>query len=286
MKSLFNLTEGPETRITSDLVSKDILGMYFDSFAFAPNSKFSKGLPGFDLIKSNESLGKFKVTEVDCKGRMYYWKLQNKSKTFYFISKARMTGTWSRVKARDWICEVTLTNDNESKKLYFNDLRHYGDLEVLTQSEFKKQYDVYGFDPLIDDVDKYFPLVWKKSRGTKNCVSKFLLDHTSFYGIGLYLRSEILHSLKYYPYQNVNTFSKNQILDLMKTAVKIAKESYANNGCVKLKYNEETFGGDYLAKLKVFGKPRDVDGNKVIITIGKNDKRSMFWCRDIQVRNE
>ncbi len=287
MSGLFNLTEGPEIRIIKNCLEKDILNKKIKGMKIAQNSKYYPNkIKNFDLFENASKEDLFTITNIDCKGRVFYWELQNKNTKLYFVSKPRMTGIWSKNKSKHWIMEVSVLSGETEDSVYFNDVRHYGWLEMHTELSFKKEIDKLGFDPLIDDLNKWFPYIYKKAKRSKNPIGKFLLLHEIFSGVGLYLRSEVLYNTKLYPYQQINTLTKAKLLEVCREVVKVANQSLRDYGCVDVTYDSNTIKANYLSKLKVFSKKTDPFGNKVIVTVGKSDKRSMFWCKDIQVKDE
>ena len=143
----------------------------------------------------------------------------------------------------------------DQSKLFFNDLRQFGYLEVID----KKKLDIimlkFGIEPLGDDFTLLIlnNIVENKKRNIK----ALLLDQSIIAGIGNIYADEILFSSKISPLRQSNTLNKNEIKKLYFNIKFILKEAIRLKGTTFSNYvDEEGNKGGFIEFLKVYQREK------------------------------
>ncbi|MCZ2224586.1 MAG: hypothetical protein LC122_13255 [Chitinophagales bacterium] len=276
------LLECPEINLISDLLKKDLVGkkiLRIELYDYYSNNKPS----GSDNFIHQNYLDNFIVKNVNSYGRLIYFDIENKLGQLHIISKLRFSGSWTRFKTKNVLMEIVL-DDNTS--IYFSDPSKLATVSFETKESLNKEINK-GVDPLKVSVVDYFDKIHKKARNTTMTISRFLFSIKNFYGIGHYLRAETLYRSKIYPYKYTQTLTREQLFTICNNLRDIATESYNNGGAQNIKYsNDIELSGNYRTQFKVFEKRYNDDNKKIIWTVGKKDKNPIFWCPEVQEKNE
>lgn len=275
------MPEGPEVRTIADWLKLQILNKEITALGYNSTSRYYKtGIVNHDEL---DKLLSMKITEVEAKGKKIFFGLENSNGDVAFlVSSLMMEGkwTWEKTKHSDLWFEV------ENKKLYFNDSRHFGTLEIfLSEEDLMDRISDLGPDLLNDDVSIE---TWKKkisevASGRSKKLQKiglFLMEQKYFCGIGNYLRAEILYAARISPHRLLSDLSNDESELLFKCCRKIILSSYNAQGATIATYRNPHGGkGDF--EVVVYNKTHDHDGNEVIgEDIG--DKRTTHWVPAIQ----
>ena len=169
---------------------------------------------------------------------------------------------------------------NDGSRLFFNDLRKFGWLKVLTKKQTRAELSSLGPEPLGKDFTlKYFINTLKK---TRRAVKTVLLDQAVVAGIGNIYASEALFEAEIDPRRQANSLSDQEITGLHQAIKRILLEAinYGGTSAADQAYiKPDASLGRYQDKLKVYQR----DGQKCyrcggIIARFKQNGRSTFWC--------
>ena len=275
------MPEGPEVRTIADWLNSQVLNKEITSLKYNSTSRYYKtGIVDHDKLNA---LLPMKITEIEAKGKKIFFGLENNEGDFVFlVSSLMMEGkwTWEKTKHSD------LWFETKDKKLYFNDTRHFGTLEIfLSEEELKNRISDLGPDLLNDNVSVD---VWKKkisevANGRSKKLQKiglFLMEQKYFCGIGNYLRAEILYAAKISPHRLLCEISNDESEQLFKCCREIIASSYNSQGATLATYRNP-HGGKGSFEVVVYNKSHDPNGNEVIgEDIG--DKRTTHWVPKVQ----
>ena len=139
----------------------------------------------------------------------------------------------------------------DGSKLFFNDMRQFGYLQLVTNKEeiVKK----YGIEPLTKDFTlENFKKVFKNRKGI---LKALLLNQNLLAGIGNIYADEIRFRAKVRPSRKVNTLNKKEVEELYKACQYIIKKAVEKKGTTFSDY-KDTSGkaGNFVQYLKVYGR--------------------------------
>jgi len=173
---------------------------------------------------------------------------------------------------------------DDGGKIFFNDLRKFGWLKLLTQKEVKKELSKFGPEPLKKAfTQKYLA---NKLGQTKREVKTVLLDQSVIAGIGNIYANEVLFRAGINPRRQANSLSDREITKLYQAIRKILSKAidYGGTSAADQAYVQpDASPGQYQEKLRVYQR----DGQKCyrcggIIKRFKQGSRSTFWCPGCQ----
>lgn len=177
---------------------------------------------------------------------------------------------------------VIFTFADESQ-LFFNDLRQFGYLKIVNQTELSKVLAKFGIEPLDPDftLEKWNDLL--KNHQTN--VKVFLLNQAIVTGIGNIYADEILfasHVAPTRPINSLTTSEKNAIYQNIKTILKKAIDYRGTT------FNDYVDGsgqkGSFIQFLKVFHKNGQPCPNcKTLIQKSRVAGRGTHFCPKCQV---
>ncbi len=173
---------------------------------------------------------------------------------------------------------------DDGSRLFFNDLRKFGWLKVLTKKQTRAELSNLGPEPLGKDFTlKYFINSLKKTRRT---VKTVLLDQAVVAGIGNIYANEALFEAEIDPRRQANSLSDQEIAKLHQAIKRILLEAinYGGTSAADQAYiKPDTSPGRYQEKLRVYQR----NGQKCyrcggIIARFNQNGRSTFWCPGCQ----
>lgn len=263
------MPEGPEAKIVSDYINKELANSSICSFECISEpykKKYAK------LVKEiNRYLPQY-FSQSFCRGKNTFIKL---SKGLYFSYHLGMTGYWSTKKSQHAHLKIT----TERSVIYFHDTRRFGNIKIITTELMNKKYnlnlDLLNSQQSIQRQSKYILSLIK----TKREVCKVLLDQRYFLGVGNYLKSEILYLSDIHPNTKWNKLTiKEMKLVCINTQI-CMRESYKYGGAqIKDFKNPNTSS---TLELSVYNKEITNKGHN-IIKQKTMDNRVSFWCANNQ----
>lgn len=143
---------------------------------------------------------------------------------------------------------------DDKSRLYFNDVRRFGWIKLMTGDEFVKFNGQLGREPLNSDFTlEYFNKVL--SLRPKTSIKQALLDQKYISGIGNIYADESLYLAGIKPFRKVKTLKPGEITELWRAIPKILKFAIKHRGTSFSDYVDargET--GNFIKYLKVYGR--------------------------------
>lgn len=262
------MPELPEVEtIRRDLVGATInkeiekVAVFNDKIVRNDNESFSLYLKG-KKFESIERIGKLLIFKIDSKnfllvhlkmtGQLIY---QKKDKILAGGHSLSQKGSvMDRVGGRlpNKYTHVIITFKDKTK-LYFNDLRRFGYLELVGGKDLKKIKERFGIEPLTDNfVLHEFD---SRIRKRKTYIKNVLLNQRIIAGIGNIYADEILFASGVRPNRRANKVQKSEIEKIFNQANIILDKAIEARGTTFSDY-VDTKGkkGGYVNFLKVYGR--------------------------------
>ena len=150
---------------------------------------------------------------------------------------------------------ATVTFKDKSN-LYFNDVRKFGWLRLLTNQELDEQLSKLNLGP--EPLSKDFTLNYLKEalkKKPKSKIKQFLMEPKNLVGVGNIYSDEVCFYAKVKPTHLVKTLKNKEIELIFKGIKKILQDSVKAQGTTFNNYrNAQGEAGLYSKKLKVYGR--------------------------------
>lgn len=171
----------------------------------------------------------------------------------------------------------------DNSRLFFNDIRRFGFLQVVGRSELEKIKKQFGLEPFSRD----FTLAnFKKALGSKKIPIKLaLLDQQKIAGLGNIYASEVCFEAKIKPHRRTADLSGIEWKKLFLACQKVIRLAIKNRGTTFHDYLDADGRAGYHAHfLKVYDRGgldcKRKDGGKITkLTLGG---RGTFYCQVCQ----
>ena len=164
-----------------------------------------------------------KIIKFTRLGKQLSLHLQNKLIILFHL---KMTGQLVLNTPNKYTRVIIKINNNLS--LYFNDLRKFGWVKVLTQNELVEAQKNIGIDILSPKfTSNYF---YQQIQSTSRPIKSVLLDQSKFAGIGNIYANDALFLAKINPTYPSNQISSPASNKLHQSIIKIIKESIVHGG--------------------------------------------------------
>lgn len=139
----------------------------------------------------------------------------------------------------------------DKSKLYFNDVRTFGYLQLITDQEKEKVLKKFGAEPLGKDFSvKYF---FGLMNNSKTNIKTLLLNQSLIAGIGNIYADEICHRAKVRPDRKVPTLTKSEITRIYNACKNILARAVEKRGTTFSDYVDAAGKkGGYYQELKVY----------------------------------
>jgi endonuclease-8 len=283
------MPEGPELRITTDFLKKNLLNEKITLKILG--GRYSRH-PMKNLKQIHFPL---KVSGIFVKGKFIYFTFFDTEITMWvtlgmsghFLITNDESNRYFTKKHNN----IALITPN--KTVFFHDYRNFGTFMFgLTKEEIEKKLSKIGMD-LLDLNVKFedFKEILLKKRSDK-LISEVLLEQRYFSGIGNYCRSDSLYLAKINPFIKVKNLSETELKTLFYWIRVVLFYHYDVNYGLKhkiihkkdLKYLPEKEGGDgksFNRQFVVYAQETDPYGNKVIRTKDKAN-RTIHWVKTVQ----
>lgn len=138
--------------------------------------------------------------------------------------------------------------------LYFNDMRKFGWMRVVSQVELDSIFKKYGFEALSPDFNfKSFKAILERFKNRK--IKQILLDQTLIAGIGNIYADEACFAVGILPTRLAKDISDTEIKKLLTHIKKILELSISKKGTSYNTYvNLDGGSGGFVPFLKVYGR--------------------------------
>lgn len=136
-------------------------------------------------------------------------------------------------------------------QLFFNDMRKFGYLKIVSKKDLEKILAEYGLDPLSSSFKlNNFREIFKNK---KTSVKAVLMDQKLIAGIGNIYADEILFQARIKPNRKVNTLKKEEIKNIFEAIKIVFKKAIKYRGTTFSDYVDASGNkGDFIRFLKVY----------------------------------
>ena len=262
------MPEGPEVKIASDYFNKLFSTSKQIKFEIISEYYHDKYSDVFNTISNNLKIVKSTYTI----GKNIFLDLENKQ---IFNFHLGMTGSWSNELVKH--CHFRVFDCN--KEIFFRDVRKFGNMKIITQSEFKEKHN-----PKYDLLNKSYNLkihlnyLETKIKSQKSICS-IIMDQKYFPGVGNYIKSESLYASNIHPEEKWGNLKEGVKVELIKIIQRVMNESYKSGGA-ELKDFKNPFNPSKF-KLQIYGK-KYTDKNNIVTSKKTSDSRKTWFCPKYQ----
>lgn len=147
-----------------------------------------------------------------------------------------------------------IINFNDSSRLFFNDLRKFGYMKLVSSSELDKIIARnYGPEPL--EKTFVFKDFFQKLQARRITIKAALLDQKTVAGLGNIYVDEVLFASGVRPMRLASSVKKEEAVKIYKNIKKILALAIKNRGTTFSNYVDSSGKrGNFSQKLKVYGK--------------------------------
>lgn len=172
---------------------------------------------------------------------------------------------------------------SDGGELYFNDVRKFGYIKLVSAKELDIAFTRLGLEPL----DKKFNEQALKEalvNSPKAKIKPALLDQTKVVGIGNIYADESLWRAGILPSRTVASLKETEWKALAKAIVGVLKLSITHRGTSFSNYRDaQGSSGNFLNQLKVYGRGgKECKKCGKILHKGKLGGRGTVWCEECQ----
>jgi formamidopyrimidine-DNA glycosylase len=171
----------------------------------------------------------------------------------------------------------------DGSKLFFNDLRRFGYLQVIKKEELIGVKNKFGIEPLKKEFTlENFIKIMRSSKNSK--IKTTLLDQKKIAGIGNIYADEILHHSKIRPDRLVRNLTNQDLKNIFLSTEKIISQAIKYRGTTFNNYlDAKGQKGNFVKHLKVYGrKGAKCYGCGVMIKKIKQNGRGTHYCPKCQ----
>jgi len=144
-------------------------------------------------------------------------------------------------------------NFADGSRLFFNDLRQFGYLEVVNKDRLKQVENDYGVGPLTSAFS--FQKLKKILASRKAPIKAILLNQKLIAGIGNIYADEILFAARVRPQRSAGSLNDKEIKKIFKATPLILKKAIKYRGTTFNNYVDSSGRrGNFSQKLKVYGR--------------------------------
>lgn len=266
------MPENSECRIVAEELREHLRDKQILSYKLGDKAKTT----GFDYLRcpahvlTVRSHGKKVIIELD--------------EVLLFASLG-MTGRFQFLEGNHSNISFAISDD---RKMYFDDTRHFGKIEVIKKEDEEKYLSKLGPDvlqhALTESISKK---TWRKlfkPKLLRRKIGDILLDQSIVSGIGMYMMTDILYLSKVSPFRLGNTITMDE-LELMRVkSHEVALKSYQHGGLTIRDYiSPNGRRGGYPTQ--IYGKTHDKNGYRVRDKKAGSGKssRTFHYVKQVQI---
>lgn len=267
------MPELPEVETIRKYLDKTISGKRIVDIEILSKKQFPDS-PG-QVIKT-------KILSVERRAKNLIIKLSNKKALFIHL---KLSGQliWeekAKVPAKSTRVIISLGKG----RLFFNDMRKFGWIRVLSQDQLDSELKRFGPEPFSKDFSiEYLKKIFKKS---SKPIKAILLDQEKIAGIGNIYANEALFVAGVNPLKPVNKLTAKEIGKLQKAILLVLKEGIKYGGSSaadRLYLRPDSSFGSYQQYFKVYQKDGQMCQKcKLIIKRINLGGRGTFFCPKCQ----
>lgn len=167
--------------------------------------------------------------------------------------------------------------------LFFNDMRIFGWVKVVGESEIKKEFEKYAPDIISDQVDEEYFL--KKLQKTSRIIKQVIMDNAVIAGVGNIYACDGLHDARIHPERKANQLTREEANKLLGALKSVITQGIELGGATIDNFrNVDGFSGGYQDVVRVYGKAGEACGQCAgIIQKKKIGGRGTYYCSNCQV---
>jgi formamidopyrimidine-DNA glycosylase len=244
------MPEGPEVKITSEILNSELAGQKVT-----------------EVTQDLSDLLNLRLLQVTSHGKKIFFEFES----LFLVSSLSLSGSWNFFELKHTKSIITF----ETKKLYYDDIRGFGDLEILSKTSFGKLEDIIADYELGPDVLKtklsFQEFKERISKHKRSTLFNLLTNQKFLAGIGWYLMNEIAYKAKLLPMRKVSSLSEEELLELYEAVYSVPLESYENSGVYLNPYGQKGFYQPH-----VYGR-KDPE-----VTRKKVNGRTLYYIESLQ----
>jgi formamidopyrimidine-DNA glycosylase len=243
--------------LSAKIIDKKIKNICIGKKRIVKNSsqKFIKTLTGNKFIKIDR-MGKLLIIGLQDNKQYLLVHLKMTGQLIYCYKGKYVAGGHSLPKIGDSLPNKyshVIFSFADGSRLFFNDLRQFGYLEIVDAKKLKKVKSKFGIEPLTNNFKlENFKVILKKRTAPIKAV---LLNQQLVAGIGNIYADEILFAAKILPTRPANSLRDNEIKNIYLAAEKIIKTAIKYRGTTFNDYVDAQGNvGSFVKHLKVYGR--------------------------------
>lgn len=291
------MPEGPEVRIVIDKIRYHALGHNLKEIIIDDSYSEKESLK--QNISNIANFLPSKLIDVCSVGKQIFMFLEN---GFILNSFLSMTGHWLYNKE---LKHTRLIFDFEYFKFYYDDVRKWGRLKIITFEQMNEKILDFRYDfmnivspqlhikneilsklssTFFDRItpEKFYDIINKTGKRSPNKeICLFLLDQKKISGVGNYIKSESLYLSKIHPHKTCINITKEEAINLYNAIIDVMRNSYIKNGLTLGDFITPDFECGYYDVI-IYGKENKLDQNGYKIKCCKDKDRKTFYVEEIQ----
>jgi formamidopyrimidine-DNA glycosylase len=179
--------------------------------------------------------------------------------------------------------EFSLIKENGQAKLFFNDMRTFGWIRLLTDQEVDQEYQKYG--PDIHSNQANLAYFYQKLQKTGRKIKQVIMDNSVIAGVGNIYACDGLNLAGIHPERPANSLSEKEVKKLLSSLKKVINLGIKLGGATIDNYkNVDGFSGSYQNEVMVYGLEGEACKNcPGIIQKSKIGGRGTYFCPRCQV---
>jgi formamidopyrimidine-DNA glycosylase len=188
--------------------------------------------------------------------------------------------------------KIAIVAHNNSNPIFYDDMRNFGNWsfwpKATSQQDLADYMSTKGVDLLSSD-NLLKTEVVGLFRGTGNSnkqeITQALMSQKIFAGPGNYLKSESLYASKISPYAIVKDLTDDNIYDLYKNLIRIAKAAYKEQSKwleQRTDQSPDKTYDEYQEYMEIYKKDKDKNGHTVHHVNDTKDKRTTHYVKEVQ----
>jgi formamidopyrimidine-DNA glycosylase len=227
-----------------------------------------------------------KMLVIDCDSYLVLFHLKMTGQLIYTFKKTTLAGGHPIVSTGISVPNKytrLIFNFKNGGVLYFNDLRKFGWVKLLTKEDFKKLEHTLGVEPLGSGftLDFFKTMLGRRGRAPIKAV---LLDQTHLVGLGNIYVDEVLFRSKVSPNRTTESLTVLEIKRIWQSIPVILNNSIKQRGTTFSNFLDPSgLKGNFMSFLKVYGR-----GKKPCLVCGRQLQktrvagRGTHWCEYCQ----
>lgn len=266
------MPELPEVETIREGLNKAIVGKTTTELEIKAAKSFSG--------KKEDLLGQ-KIKSIERRAKVLFLELSNGK---FLVCHLKLTGQLifeeDKEGKEDQRYTVIIISFKGGGKLYFNDLRKFGWMKIMTKEEAEKEKAKFGLEAFMPNftINNFNNLL---ARYPKKTIRDLLMEQDKIAGIGNIYASEILYEAGILPSRKVATLNEQDKTRLFIAIEKVLKRAIEAGGASPDSYRKiDGSEGDYMKKVMVYQQKECPKGH--LIVRQKIKGRSSFFCPKCQ----